>query len=206
MENDETASRPDPVDDLAEEYLRRRRRGEFPTPAEYAARYPEHAGRILELFPALELIEGLKPAPDDHAGQSDDSRHRRAGRPRRTTGPAGRLHPDPRARPRRHGDRLRGRARLAQEPRRPQGHAPALPRRPRLSAAIPDRGPIGREAAPHQHRPGLRLRPAGRRLLLRDAVHRRRRPGSGPGGRPPPPRRVPATEVERTGGTRPCAG
>ena len=74
MENDETASRPDPVDDLAEEYLRRRRRGEFPTAAEYAAQFPEHAERILELFPALELIEGLKPAPDDHAGLSDDSR------------------------------------------------------------------------------------------------------------------------------------
>ena len=51
----------DPVDELAEEYSRRRRRGERPTPAEYAARYPEHAARILELFPALELIEGLKP-------------------------------------------------------------------------------------------------------------------------------------------------
>ena len=74
MECDESPSRPDPVDDLAQEYLRRRRRGELPTPAEYAARYPEHAARILELFPALEVIEGLKPAPDDHAGLSGDSR------------------------------------------------------------------------------------------------------------------------------------
>jgi len=71
---DSNASPPglDPVDELAEEYLKRRRRGERPTPAEYAARYPEHAARILELFPALEFIEGLKPASDDHSGSSDD--------------------------------------------------------------------------------------------------------------------------------------
>ena len=72
MDSDESASRLDPVDELAEEYLRRRRRGERPTAAEYAARYPEHAGRILDLFPALELIEGLEPTPEDHAGLSDD--------------------------------------------------------------------------------------------------------------------------------------
>ncbi len=60
----------DPVERLVEEYLGRRRRGERPTPAEYAARYPEYAGRILELFPALEVIEGLKPAPEDHVGPS----------------------------------------------------------------------------------------------------------------------------------------
>src|SRR5208282_5824070 len=62
----------DPVEPLAEEYLRRRRRGERPTPAEYAARYPEHAARILELFPALELLEGLKPVPEDDAGLSEE--------------------------------------------------------------------------------------------------------------------------------------
>jgi len=61
----------DPVEPLAEEFLRRRRRGERPTPAEYAARYPEHAARILELFPALELLEGLKPRPEDDAGLSE---------------------------------------------------------------------------------------------------------------------------------------
>ncbi len=73
MDSNESATRPDPVYELAEEYLHRRRRGERPTPAEYAARYPEHAARILELFPALELIERLKPAPEDDAGLSDDT-------------------------------------------------------------------------------------------------------------------------------------
>jgi WD40 repeat protein len=71
MDTDLTSTGPDPVDRLAEEYLARRRRGEYPTPGEYAARYPEHAARILELFPALELIERLKPAPGDAAGPSD---------------------------------------------------------------------------------------------------------------------------------------
>ncbi len=59
---------------LAEEYLERRRRGERPTAAEYAARYPELAARILELFPALELIEGLKPTPADDGRASRTTR------------------------------------------------------------------------------------------------------------------------------------
>jgi len=74
MDSDESPSRLDPVDELAEEYLRRRRRGERPTHTEYAERYPEHAARILELFPALELIERLKPTPEDEDGLSDDLR------------------------------------------------------------------------------------------------------------------------------------
>ncbi len=78
---------------------------------------------------------------------------------------------------------------IAQEPGGAEGHAPAVPCRPGLRAAVPDRGPLGGEAAPHQHRAGLRLRRAGRRLLLRDAMHRRRRPGAGAGGCPPPPGR-----------------
>ncbi len=88
MDSDTTPSGLDPVEPLAEEFLRRRRRGDRPTPAEYAARYPEHAGRILELFPALELLEGLKPRPEDDAGLSEaaggGSTHAAGGdRPRR---------------------------------------------------------------------------------------------------------------------------
>ena len=150
---------------------------------------PSTPRRILELFPALELIEGLKPTPEDHAGLSGDAAAARAGRRRRPPAAAGRLHPAPRARPRRHGHRLRSRARVAQEPGGAQGHAPAVPCRPGLPAAVSDRGPLGGEAAPHQHRAGLRLRRAGRRLLLRDAMHRRRRPGAGARRRPPPPGR-----------------
>ena len=72
MDSDTTPPEVDPVERLVEDYLGRRRRGERPSPAEYAARYPEHGGRILELFPALELIEGLKPTPEDHTGLSGD--------------------------------------------------------------------------------------------------------------------------------------
>ena len=61
MTSDASPSGVNPVDELAEEYLRRRRRGEHPTASEYVARYPELALEILDLFPALELIEGLKP-------------------------------------------------------------------------------------------------------------------------------------------------
>ncbi len=46
MDIDESTSRLDPVDELAEEYLRRRR-GEHPTHLEYAAQYPSMPGGSL---------------------------------------------------------------------------------------------------------------------------------------------------------------
>ena len=73
MDTDRNPTTLDPFDRLVDEYLRRRRRGERPTAAEYAARYPELAPRILEFFPALELIERLKPTPEDRAGLSDNT-------------------------------------------------------------------------------------------------------------------------------------
>ncbi len=51
MENNTSRTGVDPVDELAEEYLNRRRKGERPTAAEYAARYPEHAGADRRAFP-----------------------------------------------------------------------------------------------------------------------------------------------------------
>jgi serine/threonine protein kinase/WD40 repeat protein/tetratricopeptide (TPR) repeat protein len=89
MESNASPSGVDPVDELAEEYLSRRRRGERPTHLEYATRYPEHAARILELFPALEFIEGLKPTPADHTGASGDTGE--VYEPAVTGGRAGRL-------------------------------------------------------------------------------------------------------------------
>src|SRR5262249_30372547 len=61
----------DSLDRLAEEIMERCRRGERPSPSEYAARYPERAEEIRELFPALVLMERLKPAgeaPGEAAG------------------------------------------------------------------------------------------------------------------------------------------
>ena len=49
------------LDDLAEEFVSRYRRGERPALTEYADRYPELAGEIRDLFPALVLVEQVRP-------------------------------------------------------------------------------------------------------------------------------------------------
>ena len=56
-----TADR-DPVDVLAEEFVARYRRGEQPALGEYVEGYPELAEQIRALFPALLMIEKIKPA------------------------------------------------------------------------------------------------------------------------------------------------
>jgi serine/threonine protein kinase/WD40 repeat protein len=55
-----------PVELLAEEFVERKRQGEHPSISEYVARYPELAQAIRELFPALVMIEQLKPAVPGH--------------------------------------------------------------------------------------------------------------------------------------------
>jgi WD40 repeat protein len=55
----------DPVEELAEGYLERVRRGENPALSEYTAAHPEHAEAIRELFPALVKIERLRPGADE---------------------------------------------------------------------------------------------------------------------------------------------
>lgn len=57
--NDDSLSELDPINDLAEEFLTRHRRGERPAVTEYATRYPDLAERIRDLFPALLLVEEL---------------------------------------------------------------------------------------------------------------------------------------------------
>ncbi len=59
--NPESVQR-DPVEEFAEEFVRRQRAGERPSIAEYADRYPRWADEIRELFPGLVLMERLKPA------------------------------------------------------------------------------------------------------------------------------------------------
>jgi WD40 repeat protein/serine/threonine protein kinase len=53
------------VEQLAEEFVERYRRGERPPLSEYTARYPEHAAEIRDLFPALVMMEQI--APDSEA-------------------------------------------------------------------------------------------------------------------------------------------
>jgi eukaryotic-like serine/threonine-protein kinase len=53
------------VDRLAEEFVARHRRGEHPDLAEYADQFPQYADAIRDLFPALVLIEQVKPGSVD---------------------------------------------------------------------------------------------------------------------------------------------
>src|SRR5580693_4867545 len=54
------------VEQLAEEFVERYRRGERPTLSEFTARDPAHADEIRDLFPALVMMEQI--APDSEAG------------------------------------------------------------------------------------------------------------------------------------------
>src|SRR4051794_40508069 len=69
MAPDDPSDGRDPVERLAEEFVARHRRGECPSPTEYAERHPQWADRILALFPALLLMERHKPG----SGDPDDS-------------------------------------------------------------------------------------------------------------------------------------
>src|SRR5215468_5584008 len=58
----ETASpRRETVEQLAEDFVARYRRGERPPLSEYTQRYPEHAAQIRDLFPALVMMEQIAP-------------------------------------------------------------------------------------------------------------------------------------------------
>jgi serine/threonine protein kinase/WD40 repeat protein len=74
----ESLSQPNQVEALAEEFLQRRRQGERPTIAEYTAKYPELAEAIRACFPALLLVEDLKPNAADLTGpaaMAEDAGH-----------------------------------------------------------------------------------------------------------------------------------
>jgi WD40 repeat protein/serine/threonine protein kinase len=60
-------ARADIVDQLAEEFLARYRRGEHPALEEYTEKYPEHAAQIRDLFPALVVLEQAAPASDSES-------------------------------------------------------------------------------------------------------------------------------------------
>src|SRR5262249_4983894 len=58
----------DRVGELAEAFLERHRRGERPAVEAYASAYPELGGEMRRLFPALRVMEELRPAASDHTG------------------------------------------------------------------------------------------------------------------------------------------
>ncbi len=73
------------VEELAEEFVERYRRGERPSLTEYTAKYPEHAEEIRELFPALVIMERIAPGSDGTGSSSagDSLRRRRLEHPER---------------------------------------------------------------------------------------------------------------------------
>jgi serine/threonine protein kinase/WD40 repeat protein/uncharacterized protein HemY len=57
-----------PVEQLAEEFAERIRRGEHPSLSEYTDKYPQWADEIRDLFPALVMMEQFKPKPGEATG------------------------------------------------------------------------------------------------------------------------------------------
>jgi serine/threonine protein kinase len=71
-----TDSEADPLVALAEEFADRYRRGERPSPTEYAARHPELAERIQRLFPTMVAMEEIgseagRPPPSGPAAPGE---------------------------------------------------------------------------------------------------------------------------------------
>ncbi len=71
MSRDELTSGADrnPLEMLAEEFVERQRRGERPPLSEYTRKYPELAEAIVNLFPALLVMEQVKPVGDARMGR-----------------------------------------------------------------------------------------------------------------------------------------
>jgi WD40 repeat protein/serine/threonine protein kinase len=78
----ESSAEVNPVEALADEFLRRHRAGERPTLDEYVGRYPDLADQIREVFRALIAVERLKPAAADR-GAGSPAALRRGGQPER---------------------------------------------------------------------------------------------------------------------------
>src|SRR2546425_7710730 len=60
--------RRNPVEELAEAFLERYRRGERPALSEYIQAHPELADEIRELFPALLVMEAAAPSQGERPG------------------------------------------------------------------------------------------------------------------------------------------
>jgi serine/threonine protein kinase/WD40 repeat protein len=70
----ESASKREQVERLAEEFAERYRNGERPAVGDYVAAYPEYAAEIQELFPALVVLEELAPSDDGSAAAAHPAR------------------------------------------------------------------------------------------------------------------------------------
>src|SRR5215813_1827180 len=68
--SDTNPSAADPFGAIADEFVEAFRQGKHPSVEEFARRYPEHAGEIREMLPALVMMEKSKSA-DDSTGSVD---------------------------------------------------------------------------------------------------------------------------------------
>ncbi len=67
----DSSSDRNPVEKLAEDFVERFRRGEHPSLTEYTARHPELAEEIRDLFPALVMMEDIRPDAEDQTGEQE---------------------------------------------------------------------------------------------------------------------------------------
>src|SRR5207253_8884351 len=65
---DDSASAADPLGPIADEFVEAFRQGKRPSVEEFARRYPDQADELIEMLPALLLMEEAK-STDDSAGQ-----------------------------------------------------------------------------------------------------------------------------------------
>jgi serine/threonine protein kinase/WD40 repeat protein len=78
--NDTNPSAPDPLGQIADEFVEAFRQGQRPSVGEFAQGYPEHANELREILPALVLMEKAK-APGDTVGQQCLANSSAAGAP-----------------------------------------------------------------------------------------------------------------------------
>src|SRR5262245_48222742 len=69
----QVAAGPEGVDQLADEFLGRYRRGERPSITEYVPTHPDLAREIRDLFPTLVVLERLSPRQDEVADAQVDT-------------------------------------------------------------------------------------------------------------------------------------
>jgi serine/threonine protein kinase/Flp pilus assembly protein TadD len=64
----DSSSQRNPIEELAEEFLQRYRSGERPELTEYTKQHPSLAAEIRDLFPALLMMEDMRPGQEDVTG------------------------------------------------------------------------------------------------------------------------------------------